>query len=181
MPKDRSRNRARQSMAHREAKAKRIGSFRDSPTRDRALHVGADMRRDPSLTFTQACLKRGIDPRTVRKYIASAFRKDSSGRVRARPSDRFRKTLHIPTTKPGVRIPVPTKNSRERQLVGSWMAAINAAGRGDFSKLREFPRGQFVGGVRLPTGTYEVQRILSAMAEEEAPYEGLYRSLARPS
>jgi hypothetical protein len=152
-----------------------------SATRDQALHVLADMRRDASLTFAQAARNREIDPRTVRKHIASVFRKNSSGRIRARPSDRFRPTLHIPSTTPGVSIPVPTKNSRERQLLGRWLGAINAAGRGDFSRLKKFPRKQFVGGVRLPTGAYEVQRILDALAEEEAPFEGLYRGLARPS
>lgn len=139
------------------------------------------MRRDPSLTFTQATRNREIDPRSVRKRIASAFRKDSSGRIKARASDRFRQTLYIPSTKPGVRIPVSTRNSHERRSVGRWLDALNAAGRGDFSKLKKFPRGQFVGGVRLPTGTYEVQRIVAALAEEEAPFEGLYRSIARPS
>jgi len=139
------------------------------------------MLRDPALTFTRAARNRGIDPRTVREQIPSGFLKDSSGRIRARTSDRFHQTLHIPSTKPEVRIAVPTKSRRQRQLVGRWMDAINAARRGDFSRLNRFPRGQFVGGVRLPTGLYEVQLILRALAEEEAPFEGLYRSIARPS
>jgi len=152
-----------------------------SDTRDRALHVLADMHRNPSLTFTQAARNRDIDPRAARKQLGSALRKDSSGRIRAAASDRFHKTLHIPSKKPGVRISISTKNLRERQLVGRWMAALNAAGRGDWSKLKKFPRGQVVGGVRFPTGTHEVQLILNALAEEEAPFEGLYRSIARPS
>jgi len=139
------------------------------------------MRRDPTLTFTRAAHNRKIDPRSVRKQIASAFYKDPSGRIRARGADRFRQTLHIPTAKPGVQIPVQTRTSRERQLLGRWMDALNAARRGDFSKMKKFPVGQSVGGVRLPTGAYEVQRILEALAEEESPFEGLYRSIARPS
>jgi hypothetical protein len=139
------------------------------------------MRRDPTLTYTQAAHNRKIDPRSVRKHIGSAFYKDPSGRIRARGADHFRQTLHIPTAKPGIQIPVPTRGFRQRKLLGRWMDALNAAGRGDFSKLKKFPRGQIVGGVHLPTEAYEVQRILEALAEEEGPYEGLYRSIARPS
>src|SRR5208283_5499219 len=95
--------------------------------------------------FTQAAHNRKIDPRSVRKQIASAFYKDPSGRIRARGADRFRQTLHIPTSKPEVRIQVPTKSSGERKLVGRWMNALNTAGRGDFSKLKELPRNQLVG------------------------------------
>ncbi len=152
-----------------------------SDTCNRAFHVAADMRRDASLTLAQAARNREIDPRTVRRQIPSAFLKDSSGRIRARTSDRFRQTLYIPTTTPGVRTPILTKNSHERQQIGSWMAALNAAGRGDFSDMNEFPRQQFVGGVHLPTNAEVVQRILNALAEEEAPFEGLYRTIARPS
>lgn len=164
-------------MARRKPNAPR----RDAGTRSRALKALADMRRDPSLTFTQAARNREIDPRSVRRHIASAFYKDSSGRIKPRASDRFRQILYIPSTKPGVRIAVPTKNSRERRLVGRWMDALNAAGRGDFSKLKHFPRGRLVGGVRLSTGTDQVQRILNALVEEVTPFEGLYRSIARPS
>ena len=61
------------------------------------------------------------------------------------------------------------------------MDALNTAGRGDFSKIRKFPEGKSVGGVRLATNDHEIQLILDAMAEEESPFEGLYRNLARPS
>lgn len=156
-------------------------SVKSSDARDRALHVLSDMRRDHSLTLTQAARNREVDPRSVRKQLPSAFLKDSSGRIRARVSDRYRQTLHIPSSKPGVLIPVSTRNSRERQLVGQWMDAINAAGRGDFSKIKKFPRRQIVGGVRLATGPRKVQRILNALAEKDEPFEGLYRSIAKPS
>jgi hypothetical protein len=150
-------------------------------TRERAFQVLGDMNRDASLTFTRAAQNRNIDPRSIRGQIPSAFRKASSGHIKARPSDRYRQTLHIPSDRPEVRIPVPTKNSVERQLLGKWLDALNAAGRGDFSKLKKFPRGQVVGGVPLPTDPLQVQPILRAISEHESPYEGLYRSLARPS
>ncbi|MGI9101075.1 MAG: hypothetical protein ACR2IF_01405 [Terriglobales bacterium] len=139
------------------------------------------MRRYPSLTLTQAARSREVDPRSVRKQLPSAFIKDSSGRIRPRATDRYRQTLHIPTKKPGVLAPVVTRNSRQRRLLGQWMDAINAAGRGDFSKMKKFPRGQSVGGVRLVTGPRAIQRILNALAEKDEPFEGLYRSMAKPS
>lgn len=77
-------------------------------------------------------------------------------------------------------IPGPEPSS-ERRLVGRWMKALNAAGRGDFSQMDKFPRNKSIGGVRLPTNRTEVQRILEALAEKESPYERLYRTLARPS
>lgn len=92
---------------------------RTSPARGRAFNVAADMRRDPSLSFTQAARKRKIDPRSVIKQIASDFYKDTSGRVRVRPTDRFRQTLHIPSNKPDVRVPFP----REIPARGNWLAA----------------------------------------------------------
>ena len=46
------------------------------------------------------------------------------------------------------------------------MAALNAAGRGDFSKIDKFPRNKSIGGVRLPTNRNEVQRILKALAKK---------------
>jgi hypothetical protein len=47
--------------------------------------------------------------------------------------------------------------------------------------MKKFPRRQVIGGVRLATGPKEVQRILTALAEEESPFEGLYRTIVRRS
>lgn len=148
---------------------------------DRAYRLLADTQRDPSLVFTAAARKHGVDPRWVLKHLSSAFRKDSSGRVRAKPSNQRHKTLYIPSASPGVSVPVVTRNRPERLLLGEWMAAFNAAGRGDFSRMRRFPKRQVIGAVRLATGPKEVQRILNALAEEESPFEGLYRTFVRPS
>ena len=168
------------STLRRTSRSVNIRKLRDrqGDTRARSLNVAADLRRNPKLSFTQAAHKRHIDPRTVRKKIPSAFRKDPSGRIKVRPTDRYRQTLYIPSHMPGEEISVVTKNSRERQIIGRWMSALNYAKRGDFSKIRELPPNPSVRGVRLPTGPYEVQRILNALAERERPFEGLYRTLA---
>lgn len=142
--------------------------------------VEADMLANPSLSFTAATRKRKVDPRWVLKHRGSKFRKDSSGRIRATIPNKRHQTLHKPTASPGVSIPVITKNKRERQLLGRWMAAVNAAGHGDWSKLRKFPEGQLIAGVLLETDPSEVQPILRALAEEESPFEGLYRTSVRP-
>jgi hypothetical protein len=149
--------------------------------RSRSLQVLSDLRRDPSLTLSQAAENRNVGRGTVRKYISSALRRDDSGRVKARPNDRIRETLLLPSTKPDERIPVHTKSFQDRKLVGQWHAALNAAARGDFSLIRKFPRGQMVGGVLLPTGPYQIQKILAAQAEAETKLEGPYRTLARPA
>ena len=58
--------------------------------------------------------------------------------------------------------------------MGEWFAAINEAAGGDFARLNRFPKRTFIDGVRLPTGAYEVQRILEAMEGAESPFERLY-------
>jgi len=161
-------------------KSKRKSS-RKNPRLNRASLVQQDMLRNPSLSFARALRKRKIDRRTVLHHFGSDFEKNSSGRIKARPIGRRRQTLFIPGSEPGVDIPAPTKNASERRLVGRWMKALNAAGRGDFSQMDKFPRSQSIGGVRLPTNRDEVQRILKALAERESPFERLYRALARPS
>jgi hypothetical protein len=154
---------------------------RKTSTYNRASKVHQDMLRNSSLSFAQATRKRKIDGRTVLHHFRSEFEKDLSGRIKARPNDRKRQILYIPGFDPGQQIPVRTKSASERRVVGRWMAALNAAGRGDFSKMDKFPRNKSIGGVLLPTNKNEVQRMLKALAEKESPFEGLYRTLARPS
>lgn len=152
-------------------------SKRSQSTRAKALHVLSDLRRDPNLTLSQAAKNRDVSPRSIRKYIGSQLKPGrSGGRLRVTSSDRLRATLHIPSAKPGVLIPIHTKSSKERYLVGEWFASIVEAGRGDFSRLNQFPKGTYIGGVRLPTGAYEVQKILEAMDNSESPFERLYGS-----
>lgn len=59
------------------------------------------------------------------------------------------------------------------------MAALNAARGGDFSKIDKFPKNKRVGGVLLPTKHAEIQQILENLAEQESPFEGLYRTIVR--
>jgi len=65
--------------------------------------------------------------------------------------------------------------------MGQWMAGMNAAGRGDFSKIDRFPKNERIGGVLLPTKRADVQQILVSLADRESPFEGLYRTIVRRS
>lgn len=165
-------------MRHRNIPIARLPE-RSKSARDRALYVLADMRRDPSLALTRAARNRRIDPRSVHTQLPSAFLKDSSGRIRPKPSSQRTKTLYIPTATPGRSAPVVTRKRSERLLLGEWLAALNAAARGDWSRMRKFPKRQIIGGVRLATGPRAVQRILNALAEKDEPFEGLYRAIGR--
>jgi hypothetical protein len=140
-----------------------------------------DMLQNPSISLPKAAHKRKVDPRTVVAHFPTRFRKDSSGRIRARAVTGKLKILYIPGFEPGEVIPVPTQSEKERLLLGRWMTALNAAGRGDFSKIDGFPKNKRIGGVLLPTNRAEVQQILDGLADSESPFEGLYRTTVRRS
>src|SRR5205814_11654 len=140
-----------------------------------------DMLRNPSLSLTKAAHKRRVDPRSVVKHFPGRFQKSSRGRIKARAVTGRQKTLFVPWFEPGEVRLVTTNSKRERLLLGRWMAALNAAGRGNFSKIDEFPKNKKIGGVLLPTKHAEVQQILLNLAEQESPFEGLYRTIVRRS
>jgi hypothetical protein len=171
---DQRKSRTRNSIVARRRGARNLPE-RSQSTRAKALHVLSDLRRDAKLTLSQAARNREVSPRSIRKYIGSQLRQERpGGKLRVTTSDRLRATLHIPSTKPDVLIPIHTRGSKERYLVGEWFASIKEAGRGDFSRLNRFPKGTYIGGVRLPTGAYEVQKILEALENSESPFERLY-------
>jgi hypothetical protein len=172
---DQRKSRIRTSSVARPRSARNL-SERSQSTRAKTLHVLSDLRRDPKLTLSQAAKNREVSPRSIRKYIGSQLKQErSGGKLRVTSSDRLRATLHIPSTKPDV-LPIYTKGSKERYLVGEWFASIKEAGRGDFSRLNRFPKGTYIDGVRLTTGAHEVQKILEAMENSESPFERLYAS-----
>ncbi len=172
---------ARKQRGTKSTSDKRAQSLNGSQRLKAGKRLVADMAADSSLAFTPTAHKRGLDPRWVLREFGSQLEKDSSGRIRAKVRSRRRKTLYIPTATPDVRTPVATRNQRERKKVGKWMAAINAARGGNFSKMKKLPRRLVIGGVRLETSPKKVQEILVALAEQESPFEGLYRAMVRPS
>jgi len=173
----RSRNASKQRLGSR----KRPRSSHTSSIKTRVAQVHQDMLKNPSLSFTRASRRRRIDPRTAHKYNPRWFRKDPSGRIKAYAASRRQKILYIPWFEPAEVMPVPTKSKKERLLLGRWMAALNSAGHGDFSKIDTFPKNKKIGGVLLPTKRAEIQQILVSLAEQESPFEGLYRTIVRRS
>ncbi len=163
--------------AHKPTSSK---SFRKT-VHERSRLVLEDMLRNPSLSLTKAAHKRRVDRRSVLRHFPTRFQKSSSGRIVARAVTRRRKTLFIPWFEPGEVMPIATKSKAERLLIGRWMAALNAARNGDFSKIDEFPKNKRIAGVLLPTKRAEVQQILVSLAEQESPFEGLYRTIVRRS
>jgi len=171
-PTAKNKTQTKTTLSEQSAISNRSG--RSEATFVKSLHVVADLRRDPELTLSQAAKNRDVSPRSVRKYVASELKEDSSGRIRVTKSDRLRATLHIPSTKPDVLIPIHTQSSRERYLVGEWFASLNEAARGDFERLNRFPKGIVIDGVMLATEAREIQKILEAMEATESPFEHLY-------
>jgi hypothetical protein len=139
------------------------------------------MRRDPDLSFSEAARKWHLNRRTFRAHAKSGLRTTKSGRVKSTPNDRIRYTFYKPTTKPGEYDPVTTKSRDERRVYVQWRIALEAAGKGDFSLIDDFPKGTFIGGVRLPTGHREIQKIVEALEQEGSKFEGSYRVGARPA
>jgi hypothetical protein len=170
---DQLKSRIRASSVTRTQGARKL-SERSQSTRGALLNVASDMRRNPKLTFTQACQNRGVDPRSRRSYAKSLFYKNASGRVGVRKSDPYSQKMSIPSVRPDVLIHFVAKGSGDRHLVGEWMASLNEAARGEFNRLKRFPKGIVIDGVRLPTDAHEVQKILEAMEGAETPFERLY-------
>jgi len=64
-------------------------------TRADVLAAHSDMLRDRNLTASQAARDNGVSVRDLWKYIPKAFKKDSSGRIRA-IADRYVRRMEIP-------------------------------------------------------------------------------------
>jgi DNA-binding CsgD family transcriptional regulator len=111
----------------------------DSSPRERALDALALRRRGYSLRRA-ADLAR-TDPRTVRRHVGSALRKNG-GRWVASPFDRIPREMTVLTTR-GPEVYV-IRDSRTASLIAEH---ANAAGRyverGDDSRLRRLPRRRF--------------------------------------
>ena len=178
--KSNQRQTARKEHRTRTAAAQQSKSDRESLRFELGQHAIADMLGDPSLSFSAAARKWKIDRRWLHQRFGSDLEKSSSGRIKVKVRNPRHKTLYKPTATPGMPVPVLTKSKRERLELGEWMAALNEAGRGNWSRMRKFPKGKRIGGVLLETDPKEVQAILEALADEESPFEALYRAVARP-
>ncbi|SRR5882724_1253290 len=137
-------------------------STRSSAARDRAVHVLAEMRNDPSLLLGQAARLHGVKSSTVKKYLGSALEK-VRGRLRVTKSDRFRVTLFLPDTQ-GNSIAIKTRSSRERSEASEFLRDLGRALRGHRGALRKW-RGKKIAGVELFTDESALVSIEPALSE----------------
>jgi hypothetical protein len=145
----------------------------------RAINVIGDMRRGK--TFSEAIENRQISARTVKKYVGSLLQQEKPGaHITAASSDRRHFIMAIPNVKKEY-VEVSTSSSKERELIGEWLAAMNEARLGDLNRLDAFHKGYpslFIGGVRIP-GPNESRRILELWSEAGLPFETPYKRVAR--
>jgi hypothetical protein len=144
-------------------------------TRDRVIGALGELRSNPKLSFSKAAQRWHVTTRSLHRHAKSALRTDNSGRIHARPNDRIRIAMQIPTTKPGEYRTIVTRSSKERRLLGEYWAVINDAKAGKFARLNAFPKNTFIDGTRLPTGRFEIQKLLEALEAEGSKFAGPYR------
>jgi hypothetical protein len=117
--------------------------------RNRALHVLSRMRRTGA-TLTAASREEHIDPRTVKKYVATDLRRLKKGKQTVpTKSDRRRRRMLIPTALGTT--PVIVSGSRKASLLGRYMSAVGQYLRtGNTQGLSAF-KGKSIGGHDLIT------------------------------
>jgi len=136
-------------------------SHRSRLARDRALHVLAEMRRNPKLSLTHVAKMEGVKPETVKKYFPAALTK-SNGKLRATRSDRYAAMLYVPDAQ-GNRVPVRTRSSKERKAVSEYLRDLGRYLRGDGDALAKW-HGKRIGGVELVTAGRTIAAIEPALS-----------------
>jgi hypothetical protein len=144
-------------------------SERSSASRDRALHVLANMRHNPSLSLAHGAKLEGVKPETVKKYFPSALKK-SNGKLQATKSDRYTATLYIPDVY-GNPVAIKTRSWKEREALGKYLRDLGRYLRGDRNALSAW-RGKKVAGTELLT----VGRAITAIEPALSDFS-LYRAL----
>jgi len=128
-----------------------------NPKRRRALAVLARMRsRGESLS--EAARNEHTTPRTVRKHVGSALRRDPrTGHVVAKSGDTFRRDIYVLTSEGYV--PVSVRSSKQTQLASEHLIAVGRFLRtGDTEWLKPFV-GKRVGGVELLTDSDRLREL----------------------
>jgi len=121
---------------------------RSQVARERALHVIAAMRRDPTLSLTHAAKLQGVKSETVKKYVHSALEK-SGGKFRATSSDRYAQTLYLFDTR-GNKVPIATRSSKDRKAASRYLRDVGRYLRGQRDALAKW-HGKTIAGLELVT------------------------------
>ena len=130
---------------------------RAKSVKTRVRQVRQDMLKDPSLSLTRHLAGAELTPARYAITTQAGFERTFLDELELTPPPENRR-LYIPWFEPGELMPIPTKTKKERLLLGRWMAALNAAGHGDFSKIDKFPKNKRIGGVLLPTNQCRIHR-----------------------
>ena len=124
-----------------------------------ALAAHADMLREPKLTASEAAKDRGVTTRDFWTYIPKAFKKDSSGRIRA-IADRYVRRLEVPSPEgPIIR---KFKGSHARNRIARYRNDVFSFQRGDLNALDKW-RDATIQGYKLLTDP----KILQALGEQD--------------
>lgn len=137
-------------------------TMRSNAARDRAIHVLAEMRNDPSLLLGQAARLHNVKPGTVKKYFPLAL-KWVGGRIRVAKNDRYQETLFLPDAE-GKSVPTRTRSFKERSEAGQYLRDIGRALRGDIRALSKW-RGRKIAGVELVTDERTLAAIEPALSD----------------
>jgi hypothetical protein len=137
-------------------------SQRSEAARNRALHVLAAVRDDPTLTPSQAARREGVKLGTVKKYFPSAVTK-VNGKLRVTESDRYAATLYVPDAE-GNPIPVKTTSWKQRQELGEFLRDLGRHQRGNRNALKKW-RGKKIAGVELLTDERAIRNIEPALSD----------------
>jgi hypothetical protein len=137
-------------------------SERSQFARDRALHVVAAMRRDPSLSLTRAAKLEGIKAQTVKKYFPAALTV-SKGKFRAIKGDRYSATLYVPDSE-GKSVPVKTRSSKERKQLSRYLRDLGRYLRGNRDALSAW-EGMKIAGVELVVDRRTIVAIEPALSD----------------
>lgn len=121
---------------------------RSYAARNRALHVLADMRANPTLSLAHAAKREGVKPATVTKYFGSALRK-TNGQFEVSRRDRFAAVLNLPSAE-GKLVPVKTRSSKDRAALSRYLRDIGRYLGGDANALARW-RGKSIAGIQLVT------------------------------
>jgi hypothetical protein len=131
--------------------------------------------RSKRFSLARAAKENGLDPRTVKRWGATALRKDKAGRYVAKASDRLLRAMEVLVPADGRR-EFALRDSREASKIGGHWSAIQLyLSTGDASALKQFEgvRMTDADGRRVPllTDTGEIDRLGHA---GELSFETIY-------
>ncbi len=125
----------------------------------KAARVLTSMRTE-GLSLSSAAREEGVSPATVLRHAKTALRKTSTGRYKARKTDRLLRSLIIPTSEGLAEI--ATADSRAASIVGEYWNAVNTfLDTGDDTALARFQ------GVSIRDAHGNAVRLLTDVAQLE--------------